>query len=61
MASLKDRNHHSRDDHITFEEESHTYTIDGDDSYISVTSWIGSCFPEFNQELVLDRMMNSPN
>jgi hypothetical protein len=61
MASLKEKNAHERDDHISMEEETHTYSIDGDTGFLSVTSWINSLFPKFDAGRVIDRMMASPN
>jgi hypothetical protein len=43
-------NHHPHDDHISFEESTHTYTIDGDSSYTSVTTFLHHQFPTFNPE-----------
>lgn len=41
-------NHHPFDDRITFDEPTHTYTIDGDSSYTSVTTFLHHQFPEFH-------------
>jgi hypothetical protein len=35
---LQRENPHGRDDRVLFEESSHTYTIDGDADYTSVTT-----------------------
>ena len=37
---LSEQNFHERDGHIIFDEEPHIYTIDGDSSYDSVTTFI---------------------
>jgi hypothetical protein len=41
-------NHHPFDDRITFDEPTHTYTIDGDSSYTSVTTFLHHQFPAFH-------------
>ena len=61
MDYLEKKNSHERDSHITFDEGPHIYTIDGDSSFQSVTQYIHGHFPKFNQELVLDKVMNSKN
>jgi len=43
-------NHHPFDDHISFEESTHTYTIDGDSSFTSVTTFLHHQFPTFHPE-----------
>lgn len=58
---LKDVNKHLRDDRIKFEESTHTYTIDGQNDYISATTLIHSYFPHFNADLVIEKMKNSKN
>ena len=57
---LENENAHERDAHITFDEGPHIYTIDGDSSYTSVTSWNHSHFEPFNSDKIIDKMMNSP-
>lgn len=47
---LATKNHHPHDDRISFEEESHTYTIDGDSSFTSVTTFLHHHFPAFEPE-----------
>ena len=58
---LRDKNLHELDTHITFDEGPHIYTIDGDSSFTSVTTWNHSHFYPFNADLIIDRMMNSKN
>ena len=58
---LANINKHERDNHITFDEGPHIYTIDGDSDYLSVTTWNHSHFKEFNADRIIDRMMNSKN
>ena len=54
-------NPHERDNHILFEESTHTYTIDGDSNYTSVTTWVKYHFPKFNSDKIIDNMMQSDN
>jgi len=49
---LANKNHHPYDDRISFEEESHIYTIDGDSSFTSVTTFLHHHFPAFEPEKV---------
>ena len=58
---LENENKHERDNHITFDEGPHIYTIDGDSSFTSVTSWNHSHFEPFNSDKIIAKMMNSPN
>jgi len=59
MSNLKEINKHPRDDHIEFEESTHTYTIDGDSNYKSVTTWIHSFFPNFDADIVIKKIKQS--
>jgi hypothetical protein len=53
-------NHHERDDRIQFEEESHTYTIDGvRKGWTSCTGFLHNFFGEFNADAVIKKMMSS--
>ena len=53
-------NHHDRDDRIQFEEESHTYTIDGArKGWTSCTGFLHNFFGEFNADAVIKKMMSS--
>jgi ATP-dependent exoDNAse (exonuclease V) beta subunit len=59
---LSEKNHHVRDDLITFDEGPHIYTIHGDSGkYTSVTTWNHSHFEEFNAGTIIDTMMKSKN
>lgn len=58
---LERTNSHVNDQHISFDEKSHTYTIDEDSSYTSVTTFIGKHFPKFDADAVVKKMMESPN
>lgn len=51
---------HPRDGRITFQEEGHKYTIDGDDTYTSVTTLIHKFFPHFDAELVISKITSNP-
>lgn len=54
-------NKHERDSHISFDEGTHTYTVNGSYvGYISVTKLIHKFFPEFNPDEVIRKMKNSP-
>ena len=57
---LEKINKHERDDHISFDEGPHIYTIDGDSDYKSVTTWNHSHFPHFNSDKIITNMMKSP-
>jgi ATP-dependent exoDNAse (exonuclease V) beta subunit len=58
---LSRKNPHERDNHITFDEGPHIYTIDGDSSFTSVTTWNHSHFHHFDSDKVIDKMMSSRN
>ena len=53
-------NRHPRDDHIQFEEANHKYTINGDSSYTSVTTFNHSHFEQFDSDKIINNMMRSP-
>ena len=57
---LKQLYPHTRDANITFEEEGHKYTINGETNYTSVTTWLKKFFYPFNDELIITNMMKSP-
>jgi ATP-dependent exoDNAse (exonuclease V) beta subunit len=58
MLELK--NGHPRDSKISFQEEGHLYTIEGMEEHpISVTTIIHNLFPDFNEDLIITKMMNS--
>jgi hypothetical protein len=55
-------NAHPRDARISFEEETHKYTIDGvRDGWISCTGFIHGFFQEFDPDAVIKKMMSSRN
>jgi hypothetical protein len=53
---LSQKNSHPRDKYITFDEEPHIYTIKGDDSYMSVTTWNHSHFAPFNGKEIIKKL-----
>lgn len=57
---LTDNNGHDRDNRITFDEPTHTYSVDGSsDGYISVTILIHKLFQPFNADMIISKMMQS--
>lgn len=54
--TLSKQNKHERDSHIVFDEGPHIYTIDGDSSYTSCTTWIHSHFSHFDADHILDNI-----
>ena len=50
---LATKNHHPRDDRIIFDEDAHTYTVDGDIYPTSVSGIVHSLFPQFDAEEVI--------
>ena len=54
-------NKHPRDDHVQFDEGPHIYTVDGDSSFMSVTTWNHSHFGHFDADKIIDKMMNGRN
>ena len=59
MDTLYKKNEHPRDKSVEFEEKTHVYTIDNEKGFTSVTSLVHMCFPKFNADKVIDKMMNS--
>ena len=56
---LEKKNNHSRDSHITFDEGPHIYTVKGDSSFTSVTTWVHSHFAHFDSNSTIDKILNS--
>jgi len=59
---LSKLNNHKRDQNITFKEEGHIYQIKNENSFfnpISVTTIIHKFFPDFNADLIIDKMFKS--
>lgn len=61
MDYLAKQHPHPNDLHITFEEGPHIYTIDGDSSYTSVTTFNHQHFEPFNADKIINNMMRSKN
>ena len=57
MDFLSKKHPHHLDEHISFDEPSHTYTIDGEAGYLSVTSWVHRQFKPFDADKIIDSMM----
>jgi len=53
-------NKHPRDERITFDEETHKYTIDGSRYDISCTGFVHSFFGDFDADEIIKKMMRSP-
>lgn len=57
---LSEKNPHERDDHISFEEGPHIYTVCGDrGGFTSVTTWNHSHFADFDAEGAIKKIMSS--
>lgn len=56
---LAKKNAHERDARIQFEESTHVYTIDGDSSYMSVTTWNHHHFPKFDADKIIKQIISS--
>ena len=54
-------NAHERESHVEFDEGPHIYTVDGDDSFMSVTTWNHSHFAHFDADKIITKMMNGKN
>lgn len=52
------KNRHPRDEHITFEEGPHIYTVCGErGTYTSVTTWNHHHFSKFDADAIIDKML----
>lgn len=49
-------NPHKRDQYITFDEGPHIYTVNGDSSFKSVTTWNHSHFSHFDPDAIIKKM-----
>ena len=58
MDYLAKKNEHERDKYITFEEGPHIYTVHGDSSFMSVTTFIHSNFSHFDSEGTVNKIIN---
>lgn len=56
---LATRNAHERDKLIKFYEGPHIYLVNGEGGYTSVTTWNHSHFPKFDQDKIIDNILNS--
>ena len=61
MANLEIINQHTRDKDIKFYEQGHIYDVKGDKTYTSVTTFVHRLFPYFNEDKIINNMMNSSN
>jgi hypothetical protein len=58
---LSIHNKHPRDDSISFDEPTHTYTVNGTyKGWTSCTGFIHKFFPHFDADAVIKKMMTSP-
>ena len=58
MDFLANKNKHTRDNFITFDEGPHIYTVHGDSSYTSVTTFIHSNFSHFDGDKIANKILN---
>jgi hypothetical protein len=56
---LAKKNAHERDARIQFEEATHIYTIDGDRTFMSVTTWNHHHFPKFDADKIIKQIISS--
>lgn len=61
MNYLKNINPHKKDRHISFEPHNHTYTIQNESDYLSVTKFVYSHFKKFDSNTVIDKMIRNKN
>ena len=54
------KNVHERDQYISFEESTHTYTVHGESNYTSVTTWNHSHFEKFEEEKIIASILRNP-
>ena len=58
---LSFKNKHPRDASIVFDEPTHVYTVNGTyEGWISCTKFIHNCFPHFDADAIIKKMMSSP-
>lgn len=53
-------NAHERDQYITFDEGPHIYTVHGDSTFTSVTTWNHFLFEKFDADAVAKKMIKNP-
>ena len=56
---LKEKNRHPRDEFIQFEESTHVYTVHGDKSFMSVTTWNHHHFSKFDADKIIKQILSS--
>lgn len=56
-TKLAIENAHPRDEFITFDEGPHVYTVHGDPTFTSVTTFIHFQFSDFDSDKIIDKMM----
>jgi hypothetical protein len=56
---LEETNCHERDSRVDFNEADHIYAIDNEYGYTSVTQYLHGLFEKFDEDLIINRMVNS--
>lgn len=56
---LAKKNAHPRDAFIQFEEATHVYTVHGDRTFMSVTTWNHHHFPKFDADKIIKQIISS--
>ena len=56
---LEKKNVHPRDEFISFDEGPHIYTVHGDSSFTSVTTWNHTHFPHFDSDAIIDKILKN--
>ena len=56
---LAKKNAHPRDKFISFDEGPHIYTVHGDSSFTSVTTWNHSHFEHFDSDGIIDKILTN--
>ena len=61
ITYLAAKNPHKRDENTTLDEETHIYNIQGNTTYISMTTFIHTLVEPFDEEKIITNMMASQN
>lgn len=61
ITYLATKNPHKRDENTTLDEETHTYNIQGDTTYTSMTAFIHTLIEPFDEEQIITTMFSSKN
>ena len=61
MDYLKNQHPDIKDDNVYLEESTHTYYINGESDYMSVTTFVGSLFEKFDADSIINNMKKSKN